>query len=101
MVGLDYAFLSHRSMTRSAEDDDREDDAEVESTMKVLVGHDNQSKTCVAMPMPEKGIGREAWSACEALRYVDFLGYQRLIIKTDQEETLNAAIRHVRMHRML
>ena len=97
IVGFDYGFLSDRGRKR---DDAQEEDDEVgDVTLKVLVGHDSKSKACAAIPVPQKGVDAEEWSVRENLKFMDFLGYQKVIIKNDQEEALNAVIRKVRQYR--
>ena len=97
VVGFDHASLSDRNRKHDDEEDDSE---EIESaTLKVLVGHDSKSKVCTAIPVPQKGVDVEEWSVRESLRFLDFLGYQKVVVKSDQEEALNAVIRKVRQYR--
>ena len=97
VVGFDYAFLSDRIRKRDEEEDESEEDEG--ATLKVLIGHDSKSKVCTAIPVPQKGIDVEEWSVRESLRFLDFLGYQKIVVKSDQEEALNAVIRKVRQYR--
>ena len=46
---------------------------------------------------PTEGIDLEDWSVRESLKFLELLGYQKVIIKTDQEEALNAVIRKLKM----
>ena len=81
---------------------ERDEDKQTEvddSVIRVLVGHDSRSKSCAAIPVPQKGIDHEEYSVREALRYLDFLGYQSVMVKTDQEKALNAVVRRVRQYR--
>ena len=61
IVGFDYAFLSDRNIRRPEDDDDQEQSQEgsSDSVVKVLVAHDSKSKTCAAIPVPQKGIDME------------------------------------------
>ena len=65
----------------------------------MLIGHDSKSKACAAIPMPQKGIDPDEYAVSESLKYLDFFGYQSMIIKTDQEKALNAMINRVRQYR--
>ena len=58
-----------------------------------------KSKVCAAIPVPQKGVDLEEWSVRESLKFLELLGYQKVIIKTDQEEALNAVIRKLRLYR--
>ena len=81
-------------------DEDQEDQAEVDDAiMKVLIGHDSRSKACTAIPVPQRGVDPDEYAVREPLRYLDFLGYQSLVVKTDQERALNAVINRVRQYR--
>lgn len=60
IVGFDYAFLSARDNKVSSDDGDTE--AVSNGVMKVLVAHDSKSKTCAAIPVPQKGVDQEEWA---------------------------------------
>ena len=55
IVGFDYAFLSDRE----GKNDEEETDAAASNVMKVLIAHDSKSKTCAAIPVPQKGVDQE------------------------------------------
>ena len=100
IVGFDYAFMSDRVKPEDVEGhgDELEDDAEAAAgaeVIKVLVGHDSRSKACAAIPVPQKGLDPEEYSVREALKYIDFLGYQSLIVKTDQEASLDYLVKDI------
>ena len=57
------------------------------------------SKSCAAIPVPQKGLDHEEDSVREALRYLYFLGYQSVMVKTDHERALNAVVKRVRPYR--
>lgn len=83
-VGFDYAFISDRAGAKP--DEDQEDQGKVDDVIiKVLVGHDSRSKACTAIPVQQKGIDPDEYAVRESLRYLDFLGCQSLVVKTDQE----------------
>ena len=88
IVGFDDAFLSDRGHKRNGDEhhDEEHDEDVSDATLKVLVGHDSRSKVCTAIPVPQKGIDSQEWSVRDSLKFIEFLGHQKLIIKTDQEE---------------
>ena len=94
-------MLSDRDIKRVDEYLEVDDQAEEqgETTLTVLVGHDSRSKVCTAIPVPQKGIDYDEWSVRESLRFTDFLWYQKIVIKTHQEEALNCVIRKVGRYR--
>ena len=101
VVAFDDAFLSDRT-GRIIEDEEVTDQGGFENDggiMKILVGHDSKSKCCVAIPVPQKGIDVDEWAVRETLKFLDFLGYQKLVIKSDQEKALGAVMQRVRMYR--
>ena len=57
------------------------------------------STAFTAIPAPQKGIDPDEFAVRESLKYVDFLGYQPLVVNTDQERALNAVINRVRQYR--
>ena len=103
IVSFDYAFLSDRDgravvegdEPRIVEDDLSSDDA----VIKVLVARDSKSKMCTAIPVNQKGLDPTEWSVRECLKFLEFLGHKKLIMKSDQEEALNAVLRRVRLYR--
>ena len=88
VVGFDYAFISDRSGARSEDEEEVDKDLEDKAVVKVLVAQDSKPKACAAIPVPQKGIDPDEWAVRESLKYLDFLGYQKLVVKTDQERAL-------------
>ena len=99
VVGFDYAFISDREGAKIIGEEDDKAEEEMDSVIRVLIGHDSRSKACAAIPVPQKGIDPDEYSVRESLKYLDFLGYQSVVIKTDQEKALNAMINRVRQYR--
>ena len=60
---------------------------------------DVKSRVCAAVPVPRKGVDSEDWSVKETLRFLQFLGYTNLVMKTDQEAALKSLMSKVRSHR--
>ena len=54
---------------------------------------------CCARPVPQKGLDPTKWSVREGLRYLKFLGYTSVMLKTDQEAALRAVMDKMRTHR--
>lgn len=108
VVSFDYAFIGDRSVKRVKDDaadvedesHQADDDKEEADTMTtVLVGRDAKSRVCCAIPVPQKGIDVEEWSLREGLRFLDFLGYTSLLLKSDQEVSLGALLSKMKTHR--
>ena len=104
VISMDYAFMGDRD----AEDEDADTaDAEAkfdrdesdESKVKILVARDSKSRVCAAIPVPRKGLDQEDWNLKESLRFLEFLGYSNIVLKSDQERALGALIRKIRTHR--
>ena len=102
VVSFDYAFLGDRRQNAEKEDEDEggqhvEDDDVTKTT--VLVGRDAKSRVCCAIPVPQKGIDMMEWSLREGLRFLDFLGYASVVIKSDQEVSLGSLLGRMKTHR--
>ena len=104
VVSFDYMFMGDKS--NESEEDDHANSDEVydrdnldEDKANILVARDSKSRTCAAIPVPKKGLDSEDWSLKECLRYLEFVGYTSVLIKSDQERALGALMRKVRTHR--
>ena len=86
VVAFDYAFLPDRTGKIVEEEEAIDQDvSEADGgIIKTLVGHDSKPKCCTAIPIPQHGIDADEWAVRETLKFLDFLGYQKLIIKSDQ-----------------
>ena len=60
---------------------------------------DARSRVCSAIPEPKKGLDTDCWSLKESLRFVEFLCYTNIVLKSDQENALDALLVKVRTHR--
>ena len=49
--------------------------------------------------MPQEGIDIEEWSLRGGLRFLDFLSYTTLMLKSDQEASLCALLNNMKTHR--
>ena len=106
VVSFDYDSMSDKSIYSSnGEDevddqvDDQESKAKEHEVMKILVGRDAKSRVCSAIPVPQKGLDPTEWSVREGLRFLKFLGYTSVMLKTDQEAALRVVMDKMRTHR--
>ena len=104
MVSMDYAFMGDKSIDEDAEehvvgDEDYEANNADETKAKILVARDSRSRVCAAIPVPQKGLDNDDWSLNECLRFLEFLGYTNVVLKSDQEKALSALMRKIRTHR--
>ena len=90
VVAFDYAFLGERPI---------EDPDDAEPHIKVLVGRDSHARVYWSCPVPQKGLDNEEYAVRQTLRFLDFLGYNNLVLKSDQEPALGAVLKKVRVHR--
>ena len=71
MIAMDYAFLGN------------EDDG----TVPILTMKDDRSGATMATAVRHKGTG-DGWALEYALKFIKFLGYKRIILKSDQEPAM-------------
>ena len=95
VVSFDYCDLGSRDMP---EVEDGVNDNE--GPTPVLVMHDSIAKNVFAHAVPHKGTQHEGFHfAVQAVAAnIESLGYQRIIVKGDQEPSLQAFLRRVRSH---
>ena len=107
VVSMDYMFMGDRSKEADVEGEDEEvisdEKYEIEDSddqkSKILVIRDAKSRVCAAIPVPKKGLDADGWSLKETLRFLEFLGYTNIVLKSDQEKALEALFNKVRTHR--
>ena len=104
IVAFDYAFMSDKEATVQPKDigkdrDEVEKDEEKDSDVKMLVCRDNKSKVPAAISVPSKGVDENEYAVRRVLRFLDFLGYEKVILKSDQESAMKAVLSSVRAHR--
>ena len=93
IVGFDYASKSARAGAKPENVDEGHQANDEDAVIKVLIGHDSRPKACAAIPVPQKAIDPDEYTVRESLEDRDSLGYQTLVVETDQDRALNAAIR--------
>ena len=104
IISTDYAFMGDKdveadeaeAIDADAQHDRNESD---DSKVKILVARDSKSRVCAAIPAPRKGVDQEDWNLKESLRFLEFLGYSNIVLKSDQERAMGALIRKIRAHR--
>ena len=106
VVSFDYAFMGDKSKSSDKGEDEgteledgRKEEAADNEVMKILVGRDAKSRVCSAIPVPQKGLDPTEWSVRESLRFLKFLGYTSVVLKTDQESALRVVMDKLRTHR--
>ena len=88
MVGVDYAFLTKTG------------DTTLDTTsLTTLVAKDSQSKCMFGIAVPKKGVNDVEYATRMLIRALNFLGYPRVIMKSDQEAASVKVLEHVRDHK--
>ena len=67
-----------------------DDPKDTSSMAEVLIGRDDRSRVCCAIPVPQKKIDMQERSLRESLRFQVFLGYTNLMLANDWEIPLGA-----------
>ena len=103
LVAFDYAFMSDHEMKdlKPVGDESAEVSAETttgDSQDKIIVGRDRKSRTYTAIAVPSKGVDDTEYATRRVLRFLDFLGYEKIILKSDQERALSSLIRKIKTH---
>lgn len=75
MMAFDYCFMGDR-------------DASDVDNIKILVGRGRKSRCYAVIPVPQKGVDHNGYAVRRGLRFRDFLGYNSVLLKTDQESAL-------------
>ena len=86
LVAFDYAFVGERPIKNAEGVDD-------EPHIKILVGRDVKYRVYCAIPVPQKGDDADEYAVRSCLRFLDFLRYNNIMLKTDQEPALGAVMR--------
>ena len=67
--------------------------------VKILVARDARSRCYGVIAVPQKGLDPDEYVTRRGLKFLDFLGYQSVLLKSDQEPALGKALRSIRAHR--
>ena len=91
MISFDYLLITkHGEATRQ-----RDDEAQREILLKILVVKDSMTKSIFAHVVPAKGPGEDRF-AVECLRSdILWLGHQRVLLRCDREPAIRALLREV------
>ena len=85
---MDYAFV------------DKDDENLLERTeITVLNAKDDRSGALRPIPVPQKGIDREEYSTRMVMKFLRWLGYSDIILRTDGEHSIVKIADHVALHR--
>jgi hypothetical protein len=79
VIAADYMYLTEK---------DKKDDEEDKDTMPILVAKDDKLKMIFASVVPKKG--KNAFAVKKLAEFVDGLGHQKVILKSDNEESVLA-----------
>ena len=83
----------------NARDGPDEDGKEVQSgEIKILVCKDTKSKYIFTIPVPQKGVDDTEYAVRKMLWVIGFLGYTRVMLKADQESSIQAVFKRVKAH---
>ena len=82
LVAFDYAFMSEDEVKRNNESSRDDELSRSEGQIKILVGRDRKSKCYVAIAVPSKGLDEAEYATRRVLRFLDFLGYEKVILKS-------------------
>ena len=75
LVAFDDCFMGER--------DENETD-----NITIMVGRDRKSRCYATIPVPQKGIDPMQYAVRRGLKFLDFLGYQSVILTSNQESAL-------------
>ena len=92
LVAMDYAFMSDKTKNAETEEESR-------NQAKILVCRDRNSRCYNAFSVPHKGVDSDEYAVRRSLKFLEFLGYESLILKTDQESALSKVIAGIKAHR--
>ena len=104
VVCMDYMFMGDKSEDTDGDnngatigDENVERENMDDNKANILIVRDARSKSMAAIPVKHKGA--EDWTLKETLRFMEFLGYTNVIMKSDQEKSLEALFNKIRSHR--
>jgi hypothetical protein len=89
-VAADYGFMSDKAESR--------EESEKKGLTPILIMRDRGSGATLSMAVPSKG-EEPSWVPQRCARWLDSLGHQRMILKTDQEPAIRAWARAVARYR--
>ena len=90
MIAFDYLFITRGKILKKEELSD-EDKAHIK--LKILVVKDTKSKVVFAHAVRQKGVDDEGYAVARVTEDVQWLGYTKLILKTDGERAIVRLLR--------
>ena len=90
VIAFDYLFITRGKILKKEELSD-EDKAHIK--LKILVVKDTKSKVVFAHAMRQKGVDDEGYAVARVTEDVQWLGYTKLILKTDGERAIVRLLR--------
>jgi hypothetical protein len=90
VISGDYLLVTRRAVFRRDELPER-----AVVVAKILVVKDSMSKFIGAHLVPVKGLGSDRYAAAKMRRDIVWLGYRRVILKTDNEPAIFALLEGV------
>lgn len=63
------------------------------------MGRDAKSRVYCAIPVPQKGVDSDEYAVKSCLCFLDFLGYIKMMLKTNQEPALGAVMKKLCVRR--
>ena len=91
VIACDYLLVTRSGILRK----DELGEGSHEIILKILVVKDSKSKFVGAHVVPVKGLGEDRYAAEKVRRDVTWLGYSRVILKSDNEPAIVAVTREV------
>ena len=67
--------------------------------VKILAARDAKSRCYGVFAIPQKGLDPEEYATRRGLRVFDFLWYQSVVLRSDQEPALGKVLKSIRAHR--
>ena len=92
LVAFDDALVDDKSQDDEERDEER-------TQVKILVARDMNSKVYASILVPQKGADNEGYAVRRVLRFLDALGYEKLVPKSDQERALGSVLKNVMVPR--
>ena len=90
VIAFDYLFITKEHVWRREELDEEE---EAKVIFKVLVVKDTKGKAIFAHVIHKKGVESDGYSVTRLIEDVQWLGYRRIIMKTDNEPAILQLLR--------
>ena len=96
VVAFDYAFMSQDKVAEATDGDEKTGS---DAAIKLLVGRDRRFRVYNVVPVTQKGDDESEYATRRVLRFLDFLGYESVGLKSDQEVALGKVLRNAKIHR--